>query len=392
MARARRNTQENQCLGCLLPTAQFKKLFEGLMTRFSSPPRGPLPQPYYSCARPVLQLGPRGRAERAGIVVKKNKAARIGIMAIYNRGAPTRVTVDARSEAAMAESLRGLEVCVRDDAKRTSRLECLIRTAPRGRDGAFPTLEDLDVLQSVLAVVGTHAPMMDVVPLFDAIGDGDDGDDGDDESGGDDGERGGRGEARGGEASTSEGVASRARLILPGDQNKNELRRNSTLSFETVAVGGTFSQFHAGHRLLLGATALVASRRVFIGIASDKLLENKAGRDKLEAYDTRAARAVAYTEAVSRGSLRGAVTAGPLTAADEPPLCATEENFDAIVVSEETVGGALWINEVRRAAGWHELVIVVVGLLLAKGDGDAGGVKISSSDLRTGDGTGDGNA
>ena len=338
----------------------------------------------------MLQLGPRGRAERAGIVVKKNKAARIGIMAIYNRGAPTRVTVDARSEAAMAESLRGLEVCVRDDAKRTSRLECLIRTAPRGRDGAFPTLEDLDVLQSVLAVVGTHAPMMDVVPLFDAIGDGDD-DDGDgDESGGDDGERGGRGEARGGEASTSEGVASRARLILPGDQNKNELRRNSTLSFETVAVGGTFSQFHAGHRLLLGATALVASGRVFIGIASDKLLENKAGRDKLEAYDTRAARAVAYTEAVSRGSLRGAVTAGPLTAADEPPLCATEENFDAIVVSEETVGGALWINEVRRAAGWHELVIVVVGLLLAKGDGDAGGVKISSSDLRTGDGTGDG--
>ena len=386
-------------MGC--QPLSFKKLFEGLMTRFSSPPRGPLPQPYYSCARPVLQLGPRGRAERAGIVVKKNKAARIGIMAIYNRGAPTRVTVDARSEAAMAESLRGLEVCVRDDAKRTSRLECLIRTALRGRDGAFPTLEDLDVLQSVLAVVGTHAPMMDVVPLFDAIGDGDDdddddGDDGDDddddESGVDDGKRGGRGEARGGEASTSEGVASRARLILPGDQNKNESRRNSTLSFETVAVGGTFSQFHAGHRLLLGATALVASRRVFIGIASDKLLENKAGRDKLEAYDTRAARAVAYTEAVSRGSLRGAVTAGPLTAADEPPLCATEENFDSIVVSEETVGGALWINEVRRAAGWHELVIVVVGLLLAKGDGDAGGVKISSSDLRTGDGTGTGNA
>jgi len=356
----------------------------------SSTPRGPLPQPYYSCARPVLQLGPRERAERAGIVVKKNKAARIGIMAIFNRGAPTRVTVDARSEAAMSESLRGLEVCVRDDAKRTSRLECLIRTARRGRDGAFPTLEDLDVLQSVLAVVGTHAPMMDVVPLFDAIGDGDGKDcDGEDC---DEGERGGRGEARGGMASTSEGVASRARIILPGDQNNNESRRNSTLSFETVAVGGTFSQFHAGHRLLLGATALVASGRVFIGIASDKLLENKAGRDKLEAYDTRAARAVAYTEAVSRGSLRGAVTAGPLTAADEPPLCATEENFDAIVVSEETVGGALWINEVRRAAGWHELVIVVVGLLLAKGDGDAGGVKISSSDLRTGDGTGTGNA
>jgi hypothetical protein len=38
------------------------------------------------------------------------------------------------------------------------------------------------------------------------------------------------------------------------------------LQFENVAVGGTFDRLHAGHRLLLAATALVSVDKVFIGI------------------------------------------------------------------------------------------------------------------------------
>ena len=41
---------------------------------------------------------------------------------------------------------------------------------------------------------------------------------------------------------------------------------NEPLSFESVAVGGTFDRLHVGHRLLLAATALVSTKQVYIGV------------------------------------------------------------------------------------------------------------------------------
>lgn len=45
---------------------------------------------------------------------------------------------------------------------------------------------------------------------------------------------------------------------------------NGPLVFNTVAVGGTFDRLHAGHRLLLAATALVARKHIFVGITGKK--------------------------------------------------------------------------------------------------------------------------
>ena len=47
------------------------------------------------------------------------------------------------------------------------------------------------------------------------------------------------------------------------------------LEFLEAAVGGTFDRLHAGHRLLLAASALVSTRRLHIGIAGAALLEGK---------------------------------------------------------------------------------------------------------------------
>ncbi len=268
-----------------------------------------------------------------------------------------KAVIDATSKAAFQSSLEALERRVYSLA--AGDLACHICTQP-GR--AFPTLEDLDILQSVLSVIGTHHPTLNVAITFEEpdVGapvesplDADD--------------------AEAGQASFP---PAHARLILPDEGPLSDRRKK--LSFKTVAVGGTFDRFHAGHRLLLGATALVSMGRVFIGISDAQLLENKAGKEMLQSYETRAGQAVEFIRSV-RPTLD--VTAGPLTDPNQPPLCATEEDFDAIVVSEETLGGAVWINEHRKKLGFHPLTIVVVGLLLRK-DGSEDADKISSSALR----------
>lgn len=170
-----------------------------------------------------------------------------------------------------------------------------------------------------------------------------------------------------------------SRIILPlAPSSSNAWSRDKdSLRFKNVAVGGTFDRFHAGHRLLLGATAMVTTEKVFIGITSDKLLQNKKAKELLQSYEERCDCAVRFIQAVN--PTLALVSAGPLTDPRIPPLCATEENFDAIVVSEETIEGAQEINRVRAELGFHPLIIIVVGLLSAAAGEDS---KLSSSALR----------
>jgi len=167
-----------------------------------------------------------------------------------------------------------------------------------------------------------------------------------------------------------------SRLILP-IESCDPNGPASSLRFRNVAVGGTFDRLHAGHRLLLGATALVATERIFVGVTSDKLLVNKKLKHLLEPYETRESAAVEYLKLIHPWV---EVTAAPLTNPAEPPLAATQEDFQAIVVSEETIGGAHAINETRNRLGYHPLAIIVVGLLSSAASAEA---KLSSSELRS---------
>lgn len=47
-------------------------------------------------------------------------------------------------------------------------------------------------------------------------------------------------------------------------------------TFSDVALGGTFDNLHNGHRLLLTEGALLASRRILVGVSTGPLLDNKA--------------------------------------------------------------------------------------------------------------------
>ena len=68
----------------------------------------------------------------------------------------------------------------------------------------------------------------------------------------------------------------------------------------------------------------------------------------------------------------------------EPTAAELEPDMEAIVVSHETVGGANAINQARSKRGFAPLHVVVVPLVGAS-RGEAGGGKLSSSELRAAD-------
>ena len=53
------------------------------------------------------------------------------------------------------------------------------------------------------------------------------------------------------------------------------VKRNEVRVYGDVALGGTFDNIHNGHRLLLVQSALLAERRIMVGVSSGPLLANK---------------------------------------------------------------------------------------------------------------------
>jgi len=130
--------------------------------------------------------------------------------------------------------------------------------------------------------------------------------------------------------------------------------------FKIVAVGGTFDEFHKGHRVLL-RTAFEVGNRVMIGLSTDDFVE------KMEKPHEIAPFAVRLEEL--RGFLR---KHGWLERAEIVPLynpygpASTSSQIEALVVSKETKLGAHEINEKRKASNLLALDVIVINMVLAE--------------------------
>lgn len=147
---------------------------------------------------------------------------------------------------------------------------------------------------------------------------------------------------------------------------------NSPLRYEKVAVGGTFDQFHAGHKKLLVAAASVTGvhGKLLIGITSPTLLKKKQNKEKIQSFKQRQESVVEFLSEIA-----------PEISVDiqelEEPMgdAATDPTMKAIVVSSETIKGAQAINEYRKKWEMEQLDIVAISRRLSAVE--------SSSYLRT---------
>lgn len=129
--------------------------------------------------------------------------------------------------------------------------------------------------------------------------------------------------------------------------------------FKAVAVGGTFDEFHKGHKALL-LKAFEIGERVLVGLCTDELVQRLGKPHEISTYDFRLEEL--------KGFLR---KEGLLERAEIMPLhdaygvTLSKGCVNALVVSRETEKTAKEINKKRKAKGLEPLNIVVIDMVPA---------------------------
>jgi len=124
-----------------------------------------------------------------------------------------------------------------------------------------------------------------------------------------------------------------------------------------VAVGGTFDEFHRGHRALL-IKAFEVGERVLIGLCSDRLVESLSKPHVTAPYEQRLEELKEFLRE------RGLLNRAEIMALNDPfGVTLSEECVEALIVSRETEPMAIKINEERRRRELMPLQIVVIDMV-----------------------------
>ena len=130
--------------------------------------------------------------------------------------------------------------------------------------------------------------------------------------------------------------------------------------FDTVVVGGTFDEFHKGHRVLL-MKAIEIGHHVLIGLCSDAFAKRLRKPHHVASYKDRMEEIKRFLKI---HQVLDRVEIIPLH--NQYGITLEPNHIDAIVVSRETESIAHKINDKRKAKGLSPLVIIPIEMVLAK--------------------------
>ena len=144
--------------------------------------------------------------------------------------------------------------------------------------------------------------------------------------------------------------------------------------FSTVLVGGTFDEFHKGHRALI-MKAFDVGERVLLGLSSDQLARELRKNHEISSYEERLAELRKFLRE------QGVSDRAKIVPLDTPyGITLSTTIADALVVSKETEPVGKEINEKREESGISPLNLVVIDMVPAE---DC--IPISSTRIRHGE-------
>lgn len=150
--------------------------------------------------------------------------------------------------------------------------------------------------------------------------------------------------------------------------------RRGAVRYRRVALGGTFSLLHAGHRHLI-QLALSVAKEVVVGVTSDEFARKLGKKHPIEPYEVRALRIIRYCLRKARKGQRVIVT--PIDDIEGP--AGRDPAIEAIIATEETLVNALRVALRRVERGMRPLDVVVVEPLLGPDGEPLSSTKVWSS-------------
>jgi len=125
-------------------------------------------------------------------------------------------------------------------------------------------------------------------------------------------------------------------------------------TYNIVSLGGTFDHLHNGHRKLLTLALSVCNSSIVIGVTSDAMLSKKKNAEKIKKFENRKNCVVEFINNMKPGIDSQIVELG-----DPFGPTISDAKIEAIIVSSETIPGALKINEIRLSKNMKALDILV---------------------------------
>jgi pantetheine-phosphate adenylyltransferase len=145
--------------------------------------------------------------------------------------------------------------------------------------------------------------------------------------------------------------------------------------YKKVAVGGTFDEFHRGHKALLTKAFRIGEKAV-IGLSSDAFVSKMDKAHKTAPYAERLKELEAFLE---KNGLAKRAEIVPLN--DPYGLTISGKGLDALVVSKETEVTAAKINKIRSEAGLPPLKIISISMIQAENSSPISTTRIRSGEI-----------
>jgi cytidyltransferase-like protein len=145
-----------------------------------------------------------------------------------------------------------------------------------------------------------------------------------------------------------------ARQVNPSMFSYLEDEHTTVEKEDVVVVGGTFDHLHNGHKKLLSLAATVCNIELIVGVTAPHMLEKKKLNYLIETLEIRKRKVTEYLTCIRPG------LALDVIAIDDPfGPAITSSVISGIIVSTETIAGAMKINDIRRERDLKPLKIYV---------------------------------